>query len=85
VASHHFAKPLLRVVLLLNNKVGIITLEDLMAKKTPKETRPLKNLDLSGDWDKHAETVRPAIKELDRRQAESIAKAPFIVVTNATK
>ena len=56
-----------------------------MAKKTPKETRPLKNLDLSGDWDKHAETVRPAIKELDRRQAESIAKAPFIVVTNATK
>lgn len=56
-----------------------------MAKKPVEEAKPITDLKMDCFWDEHVENVRPAIKELDRRQAESMARAPFIVVTNATK
>ena len=56
-----------------------------MKTKKLKGLKPIKTLNISGSWDDHVERVRPAIRALDRRQAEAMAKAPFIVVTNATK
>lgn len=55
-----------------------------MSKKSGDHLHPIKDIKLRR-WDKHADSVRPTIKELDRRQAESITQAPFIVVTNSTK
>jgi hypothetical protein len=49
--------------------------------KTKVKARRL-DIDLSGSADAHCEAVRPAIKELDRRSAESIARARHIPVTN---
>ena len=37
------------------------------------------------DWSSHVEAVRPAIQELDRKDAGSRAAAPTIVVTNNSK
>lgn len=56
-----------------------------MPEKPTKKVIPLRDLKLSGDWNSHIDTVRPGIEKLDRRQAESVTRAPFIVVTNATK
>ena len=56
-----------------------------MPKKSKGRLEPLSDLKLGTSWDEHMDAVRPAIQELDRRQAESATKAPFIVVTNATK
>ena len=50
-----------------------------------KAEKPQAVLEIDNSWDEHINSVRPAIKELDRQQAEALAKAPFIVVTNATK
>lgn len=44
---------------------------------------PEHGMKLGLDWDKHAEEVRPAIRELDRRNAESMARASSIPVSNA--
>lgn len=52
-------------------------------KKLLKEQVP--EVETSNFWDKHIDSVRPAIEKLDRRQMESIAKAPFIVVSQPTK
>ena len=49
------------------------------------KVEPLTDLKMDTSWDEHINAVYPAIKELDRRQAESVAQASFIVVTNATK
>src|SRR3989344_1726649 len=43
------------------------------------------NINIASDWFEHMEAVHPRIKTLDRRNAESIARAHSIVVTNATK
>ena len=55
------------------------------SSRKPVKAKLLADLKLGGSWDKHINDVRPAIKELDRRRVESVVRAPFIVVTNATK
>jgi len=56
-----------------------------MGKKDSGKMRLLTEVEMDAFWNQHIETVRPAIKELDRKQVEAIARAPFIVVTNAAK
>lgn len=56
-----------------------------MSKKLGEKPHPIKDIKLNGIWNKHIDSVRPAIKELDRKQARSKAQAPFIMVTNSTK
>ena len=37
------------------------------------------------NWSEHTDSVRPAIKELDRQTAQALIDAHTIVVTNSTK
>ncbi|MEK7148253.1 MAG: hypothetical protein AAB758_03060 [Patescibacteria group bacterium] len=48
-------------------------------------TTPLSELDIGSFLNEHVDAVRPLIKELDHRDAQSVANAQFIVVTNATR
>lgn len=57
----------------------------VLKTKNPPPPKPIK-LDFDPDWVyRHMEAVRPQIEELDRQTMESIAMAPFIAVSNATK
>lgn len=57
--------------------------------KRHKKSRILKAIKLSAATieqlkAQHEDEVHGAIREIDRRDARSLAQAPFIVVTNAT-
>ena len=56
-----------------------------MAKKkvkTPKST-PLQ-IDITKAIDEHCNSVHDTIRKIDIRDAQSMAQAPFIAVSNAT-
>lgn len=57
--------------------------KEMEERKEDASARPVK-IDLTEAMKSHGDSVHDAIKEMDRRNARSLAQAPFIVVSNAT-